>query len=191
MDIVDENTRYLRSGFLQKILSFLVSISFSFCKFIKIIPHGLFCPEKSFKFTLVYPSLQNESISSSCMSDSNQDLSFEVPDIKDYFSEPHNAAPEGISLPPNLVLSNTRSQYIPICFPQALHVFPTKHYKYLPKFDGEYEYLTAEGHLQSFKYFLDLFDIEHDDVRMRVFSQSLQGNVKKWFKQLQPRSSST
>ena len=72
-------------------------------------------------------------------------------------------------------------------FPRTLHDFPKKYYKYIPKFDGESEYLTFDKNLQSFEYFLDLFEIEHDDVCMRVFSQSLQGNVKKWFRQLQCR----
>ena len=31
---------------------------------------------------------------------------------------------------------------------------------------------------QSFENFLDLFEVEHDDVCMRDFSQSLQGNAK-------------
>ena len=51
--------------------------------------------------------------------------------------------------------------------------------------------LTAEKHLQSFEHFLDLFEVEHDDVCMRVFSQSLQGYVKEWFKHLQAESIST
>jgi hypothetical protein len=32
---------------------------------------------------------------------------------------------------------------------------------------------------------MDLFDIDHDDVCMRVFSQSLKGDIKEWFKHLQ------
>ena len=73
---------------------------------------------------------------------------------------------------------------MPLCLPQILHDFPTRHYKYLPKFDGESEDLIAEKHLQAFEYFLDLFEIEHDDVCIRAFSQSLQGDVKKWFRHL-------
>ena len=77
---------------------------------------------------------------------------------------------------------------MPLRLPQTLHEFPTKHYKYLPKFDRESEYLTAEKHLRAFEYFLDLFEIEHDDVCMIFFSQYLQGHVKRWFKNLQPES---
>ena len=46
----------------------------------------------------------------------------------------------------------------------------------------------TEKHLQEFEHFLDLFEIEHDDVCMRDFSQSLQGDVKEWFKHLHPES---
>ena len=39
-------------------------------------------------------------------------------------------------------------------------------------------YLTTEKHLQAFEHFFDLFEIEHDDVCMRDFAQSLQGDAK-------------
>ena len=75
---------------------------------------------------------------------------------------------------------------MPLRLPQKLHDFPTKHYKYLLEFDGESVNLTAEKHFQDFEYFLDLFEIEHEDVLMRSFSQYLQGNVKIWFRHVQP-----
>ena len=53
-----------------------------------------------------------------------------------------------------------------------------KHYKYLLKFDGESKDFTIEKHLQAFEYFSDFFEIEHDDVYMSNFSQSLQGDAK-------------
>ena len=70
----------------------------------------------------------------------------------------------------SLFLSNIRNRYRPLHLPLILHDFPTKHYKYLPKFDGESKDLTAEKHLQAFEHFLDLFEVEHDDVCMRAFS---------------------
>ena len=90
--------------------------------------------------------------------------------------------------PQDPVAPHAQNRYMPLHFPQILHDFPAKHYKYLPDFDGESESLTGKKHLQAFEYFLDLFEIEHDDVCMRDFSQSLQGSVKKWFKHLQPES---
>ena len=91
----------------------------------------------------------------------------------------------------HIALSNIPNRYRPLHLPHVLHDFPTKHYKYLPKFDGESKNLTAEKHLQSFEHFLDLFEVEHDDVCMRDFFQSLQGDVKEWFKHLQPESINT
>ena len=66
-----------------------------------------------------------------------------------------------------------------------------KYYKYLPKFDGESQDLTAEKHLQAFEHFSGLFEIEHDDVYMQDFSLSLQGDAKAWFKHLHPKSINT
>jgi hypothetical protein len=56
-------------------------------------------------------------------------------------------------------------------------------------FDGELEKISAEKHVQDFEHFADLFEIEHDDVLMRDFSQSLQGEIKEWFRHLQPKPS--
>ena len=63
-----------------------------------------------------------------------------------------------------------------------------KHYKYLPRFDGE---LSTEKHMDDFEYFNDLFEIEHHYLFMRMFSHSLLGKSKTWFKNLQPESNSS
>ena len=126
MSRLDEKTRYLRSSFLKNILDFLVNISFSFPKFIKIIHHGLFLSKKSFEFTPVNPSLQIESISSSYMSDFNQEFFLEIHEIKRLSSVPHDTIPEVMSFPQNFVVSNTQNRHIPLRFPQTLHEFPTK-----------------------------------------------------------------
>jgi hypothetical protein len=44
--------------------------------------------------------------------------------------------------------------------------------------DGEHGSITAEKHIQGFEHFIDLFEIDHDDVCMRDFSQSLKGDTK-------------
>jgi hypothetical protein len=51
-------------------------------------------------------------------------------------------------------------------------------------FDGEPYAITTEKHIQDFEHFIDLFEIDHDDVCMRTFSQSLKGDTKEWFKHL-------
>ena len=124
-----EKTRYLRFSFLQNISDFLVNISFSFFKFVRIIYHGLSHPNKSCDFTPIYPSLQTQSISSSCTYDFNQDPSPQTFDIKRKPDEPHEAISENTSHIQDLVASNTQILYMPLRLPHILHDFPTKHYK--------------------------------------------------------------
>eukprot|EP00253_Pinus_taeda_P036066 PITA_36066 len=57
----------------------------------------------------------------------------------------------------------------------------------MPKFTGT-EGVLAEEHLESFYSYADNLDISEDDVWMRVFVQSLDGEAKKWFKELTPRT---
>lgn len=76
------------------------------------------------------------------------------------------------------------ARYAPLVLPQVLHDLPTNDYlKYLPKFNGEGE-VTAEEHLSTFYAFADNLGIEHEDVWMRLFAQSLDGEVRKWFRAL-------
>jgi hypothetical protein len=55
--------------------------------------------------------------------------------------------------------------------------------KYMPKFIGEGD-ITAEEHLFAFYSYVDNLNIENEDVWMRVFIQSLDGEVRKWFRGL-------
>ena len=176
-----EKIRYSSLNLLQDVLSFLVNSFLYFPKFVKIVFHCLFHSNQNHGFTPVYPSLRTESISSSCTFDFDQDPSFEPHDIKYHPCEPHETKVDNTSVPHSPVSSNIPKRYRPLHIPHVLHDFPTKHYKYLPKFDGE---STAKKHLQAFEHFLDLLKLEHDHVCMRDFSQSLQGDVKEWFKHL-------
>jgi hypothetical protein len=54
----------------------------------------------------------------------------------------------------------------------------------MPRFDGENVKITAEKHIQNIEDFLDLFEVEDDDVCIIMFSLSLEGKVKNWFKDL-------
>ena len=121
----------------------------------------------------------------------DQDPSFEPHDIKYHPCEPHETIVDNTSIPHSFVSSNIPNRYRPLHLPHGLHDFPRNHCKYLPKFDGESKNLTTEKHLQAFEHFFDLFEVECDDVCMRYFSQSLQGDDKEWFKHLHPESIST
>jgi hypothetical protein len=74
------------------------------------------------------------------------------------------------------------ARYAALVLPQNLNAFPTGDYmKYLPRFNGEGD-ITDEEHLAYFYSFADNFNIDHSDVWMRVFVQSLDGEVRKWFR---------
>jgi hypothetical protein len=80
------------------------------------------------------------------------------------------------------------ARYAPLNLPQVLYAFPPNDYmKYFPRFNGEGG-VTVEEHLNSFYSFADNFNVEHADVWMRLFVQSLDGEARKWFRSLPPNS---
>ena len=80
------------------------------------------------------------------------------------------------------------ARYAPLVLPQNLNAFPTEDYmKYRPKYNGEGD-MIVEEHLVEFYNFPDNFNIEHVDILMRLFVQSLDGEVRKWFRGLTPYS---
>ena len=75
----------------------------------------------------------------------------------------------------------------PLKLPSYLHPFPLDCYEYLPWFSGENQ-ASAKRHLESFEYFIDHFQIVHEDVIMRFFSKSLIRDDAIWFKNLRADS---
>jgi hypothetical protein len=69
----------------------------------------------------------------------------------------------------------------PLKLPYHLHPYPPDFFKYLPHFSGE-DHVTTERHVEAFENFVGQFEIAHDDVSMRLFSNSLFGDVVVWFK---------
>jgi hypothetical protein len=69
-----------------------------------------------------------------------------------------------------------------------LSAMPTGDYqKYMPKFTGAGEY-TAEEHIEAFYAYAENINISEEDVWTRVFVQSLDGQARKWFKELPANS---
>jgi hypothetical protein len=61
------------------------------------------------------------------------------------------------------------ARYAPLVSLVGLHAFPTTDYmKYLPIYNGEAE-VTIEEHLVAFYRFVDKFNIDYEDVWMRLF----------------------
>jgi hypothetical protein len=82
------------------------------------------------------------------------------------------------------VLAKSLDRYKPLDLPPILHDLPVNYINNLPRFDGENGKITAEKHIQNLEDFLDLYEVEDDDVCIRMFSLSLQGKVKNWFRNL-------
>jgi hypothetical protein len=183
--------RYSSLSLVQEVLSCFINIFLSFPKFFKRIFLHLLHSNESQRYTLVYPSLQTIGIPPSCITNIHQAPSSESYDVHDNSCEINETKAEIVPSVLNHVPSKIQERYIPLKLPFILHDFPLKHYKYLPRFDGELDGHSAEKHIQVFEHFIDLFEIEHDDVSMRAFSQSLQGDSKAWFRHLQPQSISS
>ena len=131
-------------------LSFLLNFFISFLKLVKRISHCLLHSKQNHAFNPIYHSLKIENISSSYAYDFEQDLLFEPHEIKKQPCEPHDTKVDTISSSHSHVSFKIPNWYRPLHLPPILHDFTTKHYKYLPKFDGESEYLIAKKHLQKF-----------------------------------------
>ena len=68
--------------------------------------------------------------------------------------------------------------FTPILLPTALHDLPPGYSQRLRKFNGERGY-SAEEHLGWFLDWVDLEEVDHDDVKVRSFSQSLTRELRK------------
>ena len=75
-------------------------------------------------------------------------------------------------------------RYNPLVLPLVFQPLPLELINQLPLFDGERKRATTEEHMKNLEDLLDLYEIEEDDVCIRMFALSLQGNVKSWFKGL-------
>jgi hypothetical protein len=90
---------------------------------------------------------------------------------------------EGTNLPRNRMDAIVAARYAPLVLPQPMNALPVRDYlKYMPKF------ITVEEHLATFYSYADNINIENEDVWMRFFVQSLDGEDRKWFRGLTPRS---
>jgi len=80
------------------------------------------------------------------------------------------------------------ARYGPLVLPVPLNAMLAREYqKYMPKFTST-EGVTTEENFESFYSYVDNLDINEDDVWIRVFVQSLDGEARKWFRELTPRS---
>jgi hypothetical protein len=94
----------------------------------------------------------------------------------------------GVNAPINRMDAIVAARYAPLILPIPMNALPVGYYlKYMPKFTGE-EDTTAKEHLLAFYNYPDNLNIENEDVWMRVFVHSLDGEARKWFRGLNPGS---
>ena len=85
--------------------------------------------------------------------------------------------------PPNLPLAMT-ARFTPLVFPAQLHDFPQSYSQRIKTFGAKGD-ITTQQHLDRFNYFCDLEEFDYEDAKIRLFAQSISGDVKKWFRGLQ------
>jgi hypothetical protein len=71
-----------------------------------------------------------------------------------------------------------------VAFPDYPHDLPAcKWLKCIPLFAGRLGE-SVEDHLAAFSKLLDDFEVEHEDVAMRMFVSTLEGEARTWYKSL-------
>lgn len=91
---------------------------------------------------------------------------------------------EGVPPPPPLA---GPARYALLVLPAQLHDLPQGYSTIIKTFVRE-EGITAEQHVDQFNDFIDLVEVDDEDIKMRFFIHSFIGEVRKWFKVLTPRS---
>jgi hypothetical protein len=90
----------------------------------------------------------------------------------------------GANPPLNRMDAIVTARYAPLILSHPMNPLPAGDYlKYMPKFTGEGD-ITVEEHLAAFYSYAENLNIENEDVWMRVFVHSLDGEVRKWFRGL-------
>ena len=79
------------------------------------------------------------------------------------------------------------ARFYPLALPVVLHDLPKNYAQIISLYDGEGKF-TARQHVDRFDDFIDLEEVDDDDVKMRLFAQSLSKEVNKWFRDLPARS---
>ena len=69
----------------------------------------------------------------------------------------------------------------------VLHDLPLNYAQRISLYDGEGN-VTTKYHVGKFDDFIYLEEVYYEDVKMRLFAQSLSREAKKWYKYLPARS---
>ena len=77
--------------------------------------------------------------------------------------------------------------YAPLVLPQPLVPLPNDYQSKIPHFTTK-ESTSAQQHVDMMEDSFDYMEIDDETIKMRIFAQSLGGDVTKWFKGLPPNS---
>ena len=69
------------------------------------------------------------------------------------------------------------ARFVPLALPTVLHELPQNYSQRISLFDGEGNFTTRK-HMDRFEDFIDLEEVDHDDVKMRLFAKILLGAEK-------------
>ena len=73
--------------------------------------------------------------------------------------------------------------FSPLALLAVLHDLPLNYAQIISLYDGEGN-VSARYHMGKFDDFIDLEEVDHGDVKMRLFAQILSWEAKKWYKYL-------
>ena len=79
------------------------------------------------------------------------------------------------------------TRFSPLALPLVLHDLPLKYAQIIALYDGEGNF-WARYHVGKFDDFIELEEVDDEDIKMQLFTQSLSGEANKWYKDLPPRS---
>jgi hypothetical protein len=123
--------------------------------------------------TIVAASVKPQTIHSAPPSPSSSTASVTSPPIIQVTVQTHSPA--------------MAARYAPLVLVAPLHAMPQDYQTRLPQYDSTSS-INAQQHVDKMNDYFDLQEVDETDVQMRLFAQSLTGEVKKWFKALRPAS---
>jgi hypothetical protein len=85
--------------------------------------------------------------------------------------------------PLQVLTAAMEARFSPLVLPAQLHDFPREYNLRIKLYDVEGN-VSAQKHLDWFNDFIDLEEVDFEDAKMRLFAQSLAGEVRKWFRAL-------
>ena len=176
--------RYSSWNCIQEILFFVINYFFSFPENIKKALQSILYFRKDPQPAFDSFPLKIVNTKDLHAFELDQDLFPESYDDSIQHDEPKENKPNPVALvytPTPFIIPH---RYKPLVLPSVLHAFPKNYNLHLPRFDGECNNVNAEQHVRNVETFLDLLEVEEEDVSIRLFSLSLQGKVKSWFKTL-------